>query len=100
VELKLSGWRSKSYPLQILVDGKEVFKGETQKSLGYVVIPVKPTLGKTVTIKLTGASTEQDAFNQVVEVAPTKELDLYKDAKANEAKGQLRIVEVEFYEKM
>ena len=99
VELKLTGWRSRSYPIQILVDSTEVFKGETQKSLGYVNIPVKPVKGKRVTIRLTGSSSEKDAFNQVVEVAPTKELDLYKDPQASDSKGQLRIVEVEFYEK-
>jgi len=99
VSLKLTGWRSRSYPVEILVDGKEVWKGNTAQSLGYITIPVKPTKGKTVIIRLTGSNTEKDAFNNMIEVNGTKELDLYKDPKAGNSKGQLRIVEAEFYEK-
>jgi len=100
VSLKLTGWRSRSYPVEILVDGKEVWKGNTAQSLGYITIPVKPTKGKSVTIRLTGSNTEKDAFNNMIEVNGTKELDLYKDPKAGNSKGQLRIVEAEFYEKV
>src|SRR5438093_889858 len=46
VVLKLGGWRQKSYPLRITVDGKEAWSGVTPKSLGYVTLPLKPTLGK------------------------------------------------------
>jgi hypothetical protein len=96
--LKLTGWRSRSYPLEILVDSVEVWKGNTQQSLGYVTLQVKPTLGKTVTIRLTGANTEKDAFENMIEVSGKKELDLYKDPNAGKSDGQLRIVEAEFYE--
>lgn len=97
--LKLTGWRMRSYPLQILVDDTEVFRGNTEKSLGYITIPVKPVRGRFVTVRLTGKSEDKDAFGGIVEITGTKELDLYKDPKAMEAKGQLRIVEAEFYEK-
>ncbi len=50
-------------------------------------------------IELTGINTEKDAFDKIIEVDPTKELDLFKDKASAEAKGQLRIVEIEFYEK-
>ncbi|WP_235817861.1 sugar-binding domain-containing protein [Formosa haliotis] len=96
--IKLTGWRTKSYPIRIVADDTEVFKGETSQSLGYITIDLKPVSAKSITIELIGANTENDAFNQIVEVDPTKELDLYKDKASTNAKGQLRIVEIEFYE--
>lgn len=56
-------------------------------------------MAKEISIELTGINSEKDAFDKIVEVDPTKELDLFKDKTAAEAKGQLRIVEIEFYEK-
>ncbi|HET7732447.1 MAG TPA: DUF4982 domain-containing protein, partial [Paludibacter sp.] len=97
--LKLSGWRSRSYPIEILVDKKVVWKGETSQSLGYVNIPVTPAKGKSLTIRLTGSGTEKDAFQNMIEVNGQKELDGFKDPKNASTKGQLRIVEVEIYEK-
>lgn len=99
VTLKLTGWRMREYPIRILVDDQEVFKGKTSRSLGYITLPLKSVKGKTVTIQLTGTNTEKDAYGQIVELADNKELDLYKDPNADKVKGQLRIVEVEFYEK-
>jgi len=98
--LKLSGWRSRSYPIEILVDKTVVWKGETTQSLGYVTIPVAPTKGKSLTIRLTGSGTEKDAFQNMIEVSGKKELDGFKDPKAANTKGQLRIVEAEIYEKV
>lgn len=98
IELKLTGWRMRSYPIQIFVDDKEVFKGETEKSLGYISLPITPTKGRFVKIQLMGLSSDNDAFSEIVEVTGNIELDLYRDPKATDAKGQLRIVEVEVYE--
>jgi len=98
--LKLSGWRSRSYPIEILVDKTVVWKGETSQSLGYINIMVTPTKGKAVTIRLTGDNTEKDAFNNMIEVNGNKELDGFKDPKNQNTKGQLRIVEAEIYEKV
>jgi beta-galactosidase len=97
--IKLTGWRSKSYPIRILADGKEVFKGNTAQSLGYITIPLEPLLAQNIKIELIGANTEKDGFSNIVEVEATKDLDLFKDKTAVDAKGQLRIVEIEFYEK-
>ncbi|AVR45624.1 beta-galactosidase [Christiangramia fulva] len=96
--IKLTGWRRKSYPIRILADGNEVYKGETERSLGYITLPLEPTVTENIRIELIGANSEEDAFGDIVEVDPTKELDLYKDKEAANAKGQLRIVEIEFYE--
>lgn len=102
IDLKLTGWRMRSYPIQIFVDNTKVWEGETEKSLGYVHIPFQPTKGRFVTIKLTGATEDKDAFGGIVEVAaPTAgELDLFKDPNAVNATGQLRIVEADIFEVM
>ena len=98
--VKLSGWRMRSYPIKVYVDDKEVWSGETQRSLGYVTLEFEPTQGKSVTIKLVGENTENDEFGSIVELAGHIELDLYRDPNARNATGQLRIVEIEFYEKV
>ena len=98
--LKLSGWRTRSYPIEILVDKNIVWKGQTTQSLGYVNIPVTPTSGKSLTIRLTGSNTEKDAFQNMIEVSGNKELDGFKDSKTANTKGQLRIVEAEIYERI
>jgi beta-galactosidase len=94
VVLKLSGWRERSYPLTIRVDGEEVFKGMTPKSLGYVTLPLKPHLGSDVRIELNGAADEHNAI-KLTEVANQK----ITDTGANQTpKGVLSIVEAEFYQ--
>lgn len=96
--IKLTGWRTKTYPIRITAKDKVLFEGETWQSLGYITIPLEKVETDAIKIALIGANTEADAYNEIIEVAPTKELDLYKDKKAADAKGQLRIVEIEFYE--
>ena len=53
-----------------------------------------------MTIKLTGASQDKDAFGGIYEVVAKSaaELDLYKDPNAADVKGEFRIVEAEVYE--
>jgi beta-galactosidase len=92
ITLKLGGWRNKSYPLRVTVDGKQAYVGTTPKSLGYVTLPLKPTPGKAVRIELVGAIDEKDGFG-MVEVTG-KKLD---DTKDSGGKGILEIVEVEIY---
>jgi len=102
IELKLTGWRMRSYPIQVYVDDIKVFEGETEKSLGYISIPVKPTKGRFVTIKLIGQSGDNDAFGGIVEVAAPQagELDLFKAKDGDKANNELRIVEVEVYDSL
>ena len=93
VVVKLGGWRRKSYPLRITVDGKEAYSGTTPKSLGYVTLPLKPVKGKTVRIALAGAVDDKDGFG-LVEVTGRK----LPDTAGAAAPGALEVVEVEFYE--
>lgn len=96
--MKMSGWRTRRYPIQILVDNKVVYEGRTENSLGYVTIPVVPTKGKTVTVKLIGTSLEGDAFGAIVELSGKKEVTPVTLEGAGSADSQLSIVEFECYE--
>jgi beta-galactosidase len=94
VVLKLAGWRERSYPLQIQVDGKQVYEGMTPKGLGYVTLPLAGTAGQTVRIALNGMADETNAI-KLTEVAN----QAIADTGANQTpKGVLSIVEAEFYE--
>lgn len=94
VVLKLGGWRRKSYPLRITVDGTEAFLGATPKTLGYVTLPFsKPVSGRIVRIDLAGAIEDKDEFG-IVEITGKK----LEDAKGGGLRGVLEIVEAELYE--
>jgi beta-galactosidase len=54
IELKLNNFRTRSYPLRITVDGQEVFRGATERNLGYYTVSFPARKGKTVRIELTG----------------------------------------------
>ena len=100
--LKLTGWRMRSYPIEIYAGDTLIWEGETEKSLGYIHLKVKPVMTRQITIKLKGASMDSDAFSGIVEVvAPAAgELDLFKAKDADKPSHELRIVEVEFKENL
>lgn len=100
--MKLTGWRLRSYPLEIYAGDELIWSGETEKSLGYVHLNVKPVLTDEITIRLKGASQESDAFGQIVEVAAPAagELDLFKAKNGEKTNHELRIVEIEFKENL
>jgi beta-galactosidase len=95
VTLKLNNFRSRVYPLVITVDGKEVFNGSTQTTLGYYTIQCTPQKGKTVRIQLAGQSATKDN-NAGVEVNGKKLDDGVARNDVN-AKGTLSIIEAEVY---
>ena len=99
--LKLTGWRMRSYPLEIYAGKQLIWSGETQRSLGYIHIkPTKAVKTNQITIRLKGAGKDKDAFGSIVEVAEPAagELDLYKAKNGEDTKNELRIVEIEFLE--
>ena len=101
--IKLTGWRLRSYPLEIYAGKQLIWSGETPRSLGYVHLkPTKSVKTGEVTIRLKGAGKDKDAFGGIVEVAEPAagELDLFKARNGGETKSELRIVEVEFLEKL
>jgi hypothetical protein len=97
VVMKLHNWRRRSYSIRISVDDKEVYRGDTTRSLGYVTISFEPTAGKNLTVALQGASQEKDAFN-IVELSGQR--DQADNNRGNQDRREnLSIVEIEIYEK-
>ncbi len=99
--LKLTGWRLRSYPLEIYAGKTLVWSGDTERSLGYIHLkPTKQVKTNEITIRLKGAGKDKDAFGGIVEVAEPAagELDLFKAKNGGETKSELRIVEIEFLE--
>jgi hypothetical protein len=100
--LKLTGWRLRSYPLDIYAGNQLIWSGETERSLGYVhLTPMRRVVTDEITIRLRGAGKDKDAFGGIVEVAEPAagELDLFKAANGADTKNELRIVEIEFINK-
>ena len=96
VTLKLNNFRSRVYPLIISVDGKEVFNGSTQTSLGYYTIKCTPQKGKKVKIQLSAASVKNGT--SIGNEIGGKKLDDGVARDDSKAKGRLSIIEVEIYE--
>jgi beta-galactosidase len=93
IELRLTGWRERSYPLRVLVDGEVVYEGLTPTSLGYVVLALKPRSGSAVRIELAGAADERGAI-KMTEVANQANAETGANRMS---KAVLSIVEAEFY---
>ena len=92
-----------AYPIEVLADGQLIWKGNTDKSLGYISLFIeKPVKAKKYTIRQTGSAADKDAFGQITELAApvANELDLYKAKDGEKVKGELRIVEVDFLKKL
>ena len=99
ISLKLTGWRLRSYPLEVYAAGQLIWSGLTPRSLGYVHLsPTKRVKTDEITIRLKGASKDSDAFGGITEVAQPAagELDLFKAKNGSNTASELRIVEVEF----
>ena len=97
--LKLTGWRVRSYPIEVYAGKTLIWSGETERSLGYIHLkPTKQIKTDEITIRLKGAGKDKDAFGNIVEVAEPAagELDLFKAKGGNETNNELRIVEIEF----
>ena len=97
--LKLTGWRLRSYPLEIYAGKKLIWSGDTERSLGYIhLTPTQPVKTDEITIRLKGAGKDKDAFGGIVEVTEPAagELDLFRAKNGADTKSELRIVEVEF----
>jgi hypothetical protein len=108
ISIKLTGWRQRSYPLEVVAETESgeqqvVWRGDTPKSLGYVQLHIdSPVEARRYTLRQIGSSSDKEAFGQIVEVAaPTAgELDLYKTPGSEQTRGELRIVEVDFLQKV
>ena len=98
ITLKLTGWRSKCYPLEVYAGKKKVWEGITPATLGYVHISIpQPVSAKELTIKMVGPAQDSSKFGNTKELAGgvANEMDRMKSAKG---KTELRIVEADLME--
>ncbi len=95
VTAKFAGFRARSYPIRMLVDGQEVYRGATPRSLGYVTLPLKQVEGRSLTIEVLGGAEARDAFGGMTELEDQKNATTGEE---NVRAGQLGIIEIEFYE--
>lgn len=99
LSLKMYGWKSKSYPLEIYVGDELAWSGNTEQTLGYIRIPMeKKVWGDKVTIKLKGSAAINDIFS-MKELAGgvANEMDAESNSKGENSLG---IVEAEILEKI
>lgn len=97
--IKLQGWRTRSYPLEVYAGNRLIWSGDTEKSLGYVHLNIEnPVRSNQITIRLKGNTSDQDAFGQIVEVEAAAASEM--DTKENKGNNNLRIIEVEFLKKI
>ena len=97
--LKLTGWRLRSYPIEVYAGKQLIWNGETERSLGYIhLASTKRVKTNEITIRLKGAGKDQDAFGGITELAQpvAGEQDLFKAKNGGDTKSDLRIVEIEF----
>ena len=95
ITVKLPGWRSRTYPLHVTIDGKEAYSGTTPTSLGYVTLPLKPVEGRVVRVQLAGQGKTADGFGAITEVENAANAS---DGTPPVGRGAFGIVEIEFYE--
>lgn len=94
ITAKFANWHRRSYPLSVSIDGREVWRGTTPKTLGYVTLDLAPAPGRVVRLQLVGKSVAGDGFGAITEVANEANT---ADGPAV-ADGELGIVEIEFHE--
>jgi beta-galactosidase len=95
VTMKTAGFRARSYPIRVTVDGQEVWRGATPRSLGYVTLTFKTTVGRTVKIEPLAGSEAREAFGGITELADQKTATTGEEKVGT---GELGLIEIEFYE--
>ncbi len=96
IDLKLVGWRSRAYPLSITLDGREVWRGETERQLGYAFQTFAPATGQVLRITQVGPTADRDAFGNIVELATARQSG-DTGADAVQPGWTLSIVEADFH---
>ncbi len=97
LNFKLNNFRTRSYPIRVLVDGKEVFNGNTATGLGYCNIVCKRLTGVKVRIELVKSS---NLTGETSTEVSGKKLDDGVTRNDANSKGRISIIEVEVYEEI
>lgn len=99
IALKLSGWRTRSYPIVISTNDTIVFKGITQPNLGYFYITLEtPIETDHLKVRLFGQTEFNDVYN-LVEITGKLDRETANDLSVKNA-ASLNIVEIEVFEKV
>lgn len=98
IALKLSGWRTRSYPIVVSSNDTILFRGLTTPNLGYFYIDLKnPYKTDHVKIRLYDATEFNDTY-KLTEITGKLDKETANDRETNDAKS-LNIVEVEIFRK-
>lgn len=73
VSLRMTGWRVRSYPLHITLDGQTVYRGTPEKNLGYADLSWPVVTGRKLKIELISPTEDRDGFGNIIEVTTDRE---------------------------
>ncbi|ATY33298.1 glycoside hydrolase family 2 protein [Sphingomonas psychrotolerans] len=96
IDLKLVGWRSRSYSLRITLDGRILWEGATERQLGYAHLAFAPATGRVLRITQMAPVEDRDAFGKVVELDTSRKAG-DTGADAVPPGWRLGIVEADFH---
>jgi len=82
--------------LRILIDGRVVWGGITERSLGYALAAFAPATGSVLRIEQTGPTEDRDGFGKIVELNSARAAG-DTGADAVPPGWRLAIVEAEFH---
>ncbi len=95
IVMKVAGFRARSYPLSITVNGREAWRGATDRSLGYITLDLPTgTTGDTVTITPLSGSEAREAFGELTELVDQGNATTGEEGVGA---GEFGLFEIEFY---
>jgi hypothetical protein len=99
IALKLSGWRTRSYPLVVSANDSVLYMGVSSPNLGYYYItPAKPVLTDNIKVRLFGQTEFNDVY-KLVEITGKLDKETADDLAVKNA-GNLNIAEIEVFEEL
>lgn len=97
IALKLSGWRTRSYPIVVTADDSVIYRGITTPNLGYFyIVPEHSLVTNNIKIRLFGPTEFNDVY-KLVEITGRLDKETENDMAVKDANG-LNIAEVEIFE--
>ena len=95
IALKLSGWRTRSYPIVVKAGDREAFTGLSDRNLGYFYMTFDPVIAGDISVRLFGETEYRDIFN-MVEITGKLDKETLADKKVRNVES-LNIVDVEVF---
>lgn len=97
ITLRMKGFRTTSYPIQVLAGDRILWQGYTPKTLGDCYLPIEePIESDTYIIRMMGSSTTKSLTKDMQELAETQNMNSGKTSKSN----VLSIIEISMNEKI